>query len=68
MHKFHNSGSFWFACTACQKDNELTAINLPSAEVVMCSHCHAPLGAWETLLAASGADSAELAAASTAPA
>jgi LSD1 subclass zinc finger protein len=58
MPHFHSSGTLLIACAACRKENELTAINLPGAESIMCSYCHAPLGAWQVLLARSEDDKA----------
>jgi hypothetical protein len=52
MPQSHVSGNVRIACSACHKVNEITAINLPWGEPVTCSHCQAPLGAWDVLMAA----------------
>jgi DNA-directed RNA polymerase subunit RPC12/RpoP len=36
-------------CAVCGARNELTALKLPSGEIVACSHCGTVLGTWGAL-------------------
>jgi phage FluMu protein Com len=56
MPQSHLSGTIRLACPACESVNEITALNLSWGEAIKCSHCQAPLGAWDVLMAAAEQD------------